>query len=337
MAIRVTLIVLCLLAAACQPFRVGVTHGQQTANFPPANTPEVRELLTRIPLQNQHIMGFGALNPNPSPGVYDWDSLDRRMAFIMSTGAEPVITLCCAPDWMKGGTPGETDWSQIEVEPDPEHFEDYAFLAGLVAARYPYVKYFQVWNELKGFWKLTANTWNMESFVEFYNAVHGAVKAVRPDALIGGPYVPVVVRAEDSSHPSSITGEWGTVDQRSLDVIEYWLDNAEGDFITMDGWLGTTDRGLITTAAESAKMFSEVTKWVRTRTDLPIWWSEVHAAIVSPNWNEFEQAYVTDVTLEALESAGASVALLWDPQADGPCRGCLWSAYGDLSVTGDSL
>ena len=33
------------------------------------------------PLQNQHLMGWGALNPEPKPGEYDWKSLDDRVDF----------------------------------------------------------------------------------------------------------------------------------------------------------------------------------------------------------------------------------------------------------------
>ena len=65
-------------------------------------------------IQNQHIMGWGGGNPEPSPGEYDWGSLDTRVEMMRRTGARMVITLCCAPDWMKGGEPGETDWSNLE-------------------------------------------------------------------------------------------------------------------------------------------------------------------------------------------------------------------------------
>ena len=59
-------------------------------------------------------MGWGGGNPEPSPGEYDWGSLDVRVETMRRTGARMVITLCCAPDWMKGGEPGETDWSNLE-------------------------------------------------------------------------------------------------------------------------------------------------------------------------------------------------------------------------------
>ena len=64
--------------------------------------------------QNHHLMGFGTLNPEPAPGEYDWESLDRRMQLTEETGGRDMLTLCCAPDWMKGGAAGETDWTRLE-------------------------------------------------------------------------------------------------------------------------------------------------------------------------------------------------------------------------------
>jgi hypothetical protein len=69
-------------------------------------------------------------NPEPSPGQYDFRSLDRRMDFIRRSGGIPVIVLCCAPDWMKGGEAGQTDWDRLEDTPLPEHFADFAALSG---------------------------------------------------------------------------------------------------------------------------------------------------------------------------------------------------------------
>ena len=115
---------------------LGVTHAQYSLDSG-GNQEIVAEakalLRSSCHYQNQHIMGWGALNPNPEPGIYRWESLDRRIALIRSMNAVPVITLCAAPDWMKGGHPGETDWSQIEVAPLPEHYHNFAELARLVA------------------------------------------------------------------------------------------------------------------------------------------------------------------------------------------------------------
>src|SRR5207245_1228337 len=103
-------------------------------------------------------------------------TLDARISAIHAMGAVPVITLCCAPDWMKGGQAGTTDWSRIEVAPLSSHYGDFAALAAAVARRYPEVKYYQVWNELKGFWNDSANTWDYVGYTSFYNQVYDALK-----------------------------------------------------------------------------------------------------------------------------------------------------------------
>ncbi|HET8661276.1 MAG TPA: hypothetical protein VFM55_20040, partial [Micromonosporaceae bacterium] len=134
---------------------VGVTHGQYSVDDwgdDDARASAMRVLGATATYQNQHIFGWGALNPQPRPGVYEWTSLDRRMRLVRSTGGTPVITLCCAPDWMKGGRPGETDWTRLHAAPRPEHYRDFAQLAVAVAKRYPQVRHFLVWNEMKGFW-----------------------------------------------------------------------------------------------------------------------------------------------------------------------------------------
>jgi hypothetical protein len=83
------------VAVALRPLQVGVTHTQHTIEDwdPPEAQALARDLLRRTaPIQNQFIMGWGALNPEPAPGQYDWSSLDRLMELIRDTGGEPVIT-----------------------------------------------------------------------------------------------------------------------------------------------------------------------------------------------------------------------------------------------------
>lgn len=308
---------------------VGVSHTESTVGAVTAGRPRSTELavLAQVPVQNVFLMGWGTTNPEPSPGHYDWSTLDERIALIESTGAEPVLTLCCAPDWMKGRPEGTTDWSILDLAPLPEHVEDFAALSAAAAARYPQVTRFQVWNEMKGFYDPATNAWNSAAYTSMYNAVYHAVKAVRPDAQVGGPYAPLDLwsDAATASHPSSLRGPWGVVDQRPLDVIEHWLAHADGgDFVTLDGWIKTRDRGLLIDPFEATDVYRVVTEWLRERTDLPIWWSEVHVA--DPSWSLAHQDAVTTTALMAMAQAGASLALLWSPQADlDGCAGCLWS------------
>lgn len=313
-------------------FAVGTTHAQFSADpwQDEGSVDSARTILDdSVVLQNQHIMGFGALNPQPSPGVYDWETLDNRMDLISQTGSVPVVTLCCAPDWMKGGVEGETDWSTLEDAPDPEYFDEYAALAAEVAQRYPDVYYFLVWNELKGFYLNDEDRWNYEDYTELYNKVYLAVKEVRPDALIGGPYV--VMDSWDPrdtpSHPSGITGPWGQLDQRPLDVLTYWLDNNVGsDFIVVDGRVRGYGEDTSVDPTTGLQKFEVVNRWLQDRTDLPIWWAEWypnHPDVVDPD----EAAQLTIDGLDITRSSGASVVLLWDPNGseDPACHTCLWS------------
>ena len=146
----------------------GLTHTQYSAD-PGGDSRAVagaRSVLsgTGNCLQNQYVMGFGADNPEPSPGVFNFSTLDARLALIRQTGGTPVITLCCSPDWMKGGDAGTTDWSRIDAALLPEHFDDFAAFARKVAQRYPDVRHYQVWSELKGFWSTSLNRWDYEGY-----------------------------------------------------------------------------------------------------------------------------------------------------------------------------
>ena len=301
----------------------GVTHTQDSVD--PWNPKAARlrasaVLAASAPLQAQSLMGWGTLNPEPRPGSYSWSSLDERIRMIVSTGGEPVLTLCCAPDWMKGGAAGSTDWSRIEEAPDRAHYADFAALAAKAAARYPEVHRFLVWNELKGFYDSAANDWDIAAYTDLYNAVYRAVKAVRPDAQIGGPYVVLDSwsSAAATSHPSAISGNWGVLDQRPLDAIRYWLGHAVGaDFLAVDGGTETRDRGLVVDDFDATEKLAAATAWLRTVTTLPIWWAEIYADPNDPGAppGDPRRAAVMAEALVRVARAGASTALLWQPRA----------------------
>jgi hypothetical protein len=313
---------------------LGATHTQADADSwrnPTATARAKTVLRSAVNLQDTSIMGWGLLNPEPSPGVYEWSGLDARVAAMRATGGEMVITLAAAPDWMKGAAPGTTNWNNIEVAPTPQHYQDFANLAAAIAKRYTDVKYFSVWNEMKGFFDATANHWNYVGYTQMYNDVYDALKAVNPAINVGGPYVNVDLWGNPSAggHPSALSGPWGTVDQRPLDVITYWLAHAHGaNFIAIDGSTGTRDRGLVTNPYAAAEYFAAVNKWLQERTKLPIWWMEVYAgmpagtSLASPaaaqiSWNAFS----------VLASSGAAAAMLWDPERfSGSATPGLWTS-----------
>jgi hypothetical protein len=280
--------------------------------------------------QNHHLMGFGTDNPEPEPGEYDWETLDGRMKITEETGQRSMLTLCCAPDWMKGGQEGETDWDQLEEAPLPERYGDFAALAAEAVKRYPQVERVMVWNELKGFWDEGKGRWNYEGYTELYNQVYTAVKQVRPDVQVGGPYV-VLISLEPGGRDAStaVTGPWGAADQRTLDVVDYWLQNNVGaDFLAVDASTGIRNDEGIPSPADGARKYADLARWLQSRSDLPIWWAEYYPQVpegeddagTSP-----ANAAVNLAAIAAMAESGTAGALLWGPQAHDLGSAALWT------------
>ncbi len=286
-------------------FSIGVTlTGRRWTNGNPEAVQRAKALLASgLKLINQHITIFGAEDPEPRPGVYDWRSLDKRMALIRSMHGVPVITLCCAPGWMN--TIGQTEprrtgpysWAVGRVT--SSHIKDYAELCKKVALRYPDVKYFQVWNEFKGYYDKALGNYDYVKYTNFYNAVYEAVKSVRPDAKLGGPYFPFDKR----------------IRKKNWQAIDYWLKHKRGaQFVCFDGWIDGYPP-TSSTKVEAYKMtltdyFGKIAEQFRARTNLPIWISEFYGGWSSNP--QFTAANNASCYLHALLS-GVYVALLWGP------------------------
>ena len=191
--------------------------------------------------QNTHIMGWG-----PGAILTDINGVPSNLDTILTPHINKVtelgqgmITFCTAPGWMKASGNGnprsnQGDWS-MESAVLPQFEDAYANLCAAIAEKYTDVKYFQVWNEFKGLWDTRQNNWDYERYTRFYNKIYRMVKAVRPDALIGGFYQ--VIPGDGSAE---ILGSTGTathmpIDSRTRNGIAYFLKNAEGiDFFCVD-------------------------------------------------------------------------------------------------------
>ncbi|MGY1581543.1 xylan 1,4-beta-xylosidase [Streptomyces sp. MN13] len=330
----------------------GFTHTQFSADEgSPEAVARVEDRLRDAGLpQNQHIMGWGADNPEPVKGGYDFDALDLRVDFMRASGATPVITLCCAPDWMKGGEAGadRTDWSQaaLETAPEPGHYDDFAALAATVAKRYPDVRHFIVWNEFKGFWNDAGHRWDHEGYTRMYNLVYKALKAVDEDIMVGGPYLVMDSLDPRQQHASTaLRGPWGAMDQRVLDAFDYWNRHKAGaDFVVVDGSSYTRDDELLPDEFAATDKFTAVGEWVRGRTggELPLWWAEYYVEPADGNddrhgWSETRRVAVQAAGMIAMVRGGASSGFYWNPEAErGPeCPGCLWTPTGTASGGGE--
>jgi hypothetical protein len=326
-------------------FQVGYDYTQNShlpsdAGGNTAAVASAKRLLTSMgTFQNVALMGWGSGDPEPRPGVFSWGSLDSGVAVMGQTvpAGQRMISLASAPGWMKVGGSSQ-EWN-LNAAVDPSHFHDFASLAADVAERYdgahtgtngkllPKVDYFDVWNEMKGFWNGQDNTWDYKSYTEMYNDVYRAIKAVRPDALIGGPYAPVGAgtSAATADH-SSIQGGFGVVDQRSLDVIAYWLKHKAGaQFLSMAGGPAATSES----GFASGQYFVAVADWIRSlnsqaypgASTLPLMWAEFYPGLDSTTGFASGQEAVAIDMSSAIQAgvAGINHLLLWEMEgnADG--------------------
>ncbi len=320
----------------------GFTHTQYSADEgDPAATDRVEKLVSNaggLP-QDQALMGWGADNPEPVKGRYDFGAMDRRIDFIRRSGGTPVVTLCCSPDWMKGGKAGvdNTNWSlsALETAPLPEHYADFAALAATVARRYPDVRHFVVWNEFKGFWSDTKGRWDYEGYTKLYNLVYKALKKVDKKIMVGGPYLvmdSVDPRADEAS--KTFKGPWGAMDQRVLEAFDYWNKHKAGaDFVVVDGSSYTNDDEMLPNEFAATDKLTAVGRWVRQETgNLPLWWAEYYVEPADGKderngWSEPRRVAVQAAGMIAMVKGGASSGFYWNPEdekGDG-CAGCLWT------------
>ena len=309
--------------------KLGVTYMQYNLN-PWGDADAIARgkalLQDRFTYHAQHIFGFGVGSPEPLPGDYHWVDLDSRMALAEELGGTPVITLATAPTWMTdpdwepGLYPDETDWSKIERAPLPEHVDAFASLCARIAARYPQVTYFQVWNELKGMWHPTENRWDYERYTALYNTVYDSVKHVRPDAQLGGPYVVMDTWKNPSGDMISDiqSPEYGTLDKRVMDVVTYWLRHRHGgEFLVVDGGVKPKDANDLD-PIQATKKFHDVSLWLKSQTTLPLWWAEDYVNMTSDMAGDtLRQAPALACMLAYYTLAGVDVSLRWAPEAQG--------------------
>lgn len=333
---------------------------------------------------NTHIMAWGPGNPWPIPSSTEptyWTSLDSNMSIIRFTGKTPVITLCEAPWWMKGRLEADgtttmvteaNEWEPIAYESRvlDNKMTQWIKLVRRVAERYmvaPYnVRHFSVWNELKGYYNPSTNSYDYNSsagvpsgsnakhgFTYMYNLVYQEIRQVATEkgiALssikIGGPYPSLSIgsSANSMSHPSSVTGPWGVLDKRGLDAMSYWLTNKlGGEFISLDGYNTTTFGSDNVDAFGMCDMFAAANNWIRAQNGgsaIPIWWTEWYVKRTGlPATNAAFNAVGAYATIKQITS-DVSVILLWggteDPSDTDPLLPPMWTSTS-ISGGGQAL
>jgi len=301
---------------------LGVTHTQVGLGGGPKGLGQIRRLLgSATRFQNQHLYGWGAANPEPAPGVFRWKSLDRRIARMRAVGTEPVITLCCAPDWMT--RVGRRTSTYPTLPPTARHVRDFAALAAAVARRYRDVRHFIVWNQMKGYYLRRAKTWDAAGYTRLYNAVYAALKRVDRRIRVGGPYLSIEGSGSSSFARRPTYATAAPLTPRNRDALGYWLRHRRGaDFVAISRPLIAPDHdhNRYTTAQllGLVRWFGEVARKISAMTRLPIWYAEDHVRPLTGRAAVAGEALM----LVAQMKAGVSVSLRWGPQA--PLSGPGW-------------
>ena len=210
---RMTLFVLLLALAACVAASsvqasTGVRYGiqddawlefgpgtldQRLATFKRLGVPIVRftlrwnEIARRRPKQPT----------SPRDPAYDWRRPDRVLRGLRRYGLTPVLTLVGTPGWANGGR------APNFAPPRPRDFRRFATA---VARRYPWVRYWLIWNEPNK--RLWLRPTRPAIYVRhLLNPGYEAIHAVLPHARVGGGATgPKARRA--ASHPLPGCAAW---------------------------------------------------------------------------------------------------------------------------------
>jgi hypothetical protein len=358
---------------------LGITHVDQGLDYPQGSNDlnainNAKALIKQaFPYEDTPIMAWGAPDPWPDPTQPEptnWGYLDSRMQLIADTGGIPVITLSEAPWWMKGqlqanGTTSlltaSDEWSDIAYNSRilDNEMGNWLHLVQRVAERYmapPYnVRYFQVWNELKGYYNPGTNAYDYTTspgnpsgpnatngYTYMYNQVYMRLMQVATELHIsqgaikvGGPYVVVDSwSSPNQSHLSNLREAYGIYDERSLDVILYWLQHKVGaGFIALDTGNANKDNVNTADAFTSSERFADLTTWLRSlnpkrypgATTLPVWFAEWYAMpygnTPDNNYNNAIKAYAMIKFLEA----GGAVAFSWGWSINGASDSGIWT------------
>lgn len=264
-------------------------------------------------IMDQPLYGFGSsVNPEPTNGHYDLSGLQSRLGIISNAKGMAVMTLINAPSWMH---PGSNSFSE---PPDPQFYVDYANLCAYVAKSLPQIKYFVVWAEMRKFYQYDHSNFGAANYTTMYNDVYRAIKAARPNDLVGGPYADMASTATPypNTTASTLHGAWGYIDPAMQNAFTYWLKHKVGaDFVAIDGAtdIALSNNASLTSVITASQKYALVDQWIRSQTTLPIWWMESHIAPLT-GWGEQEGAAARIATLILMNTSGASVGMQWQPQ-----------------------
>jgi hypothetical protein len=148
------------------------TLGQRLATFKRLGVP-----LVRFTLRWDEIALRRPRDPtSPRDRAYDWRGPDRVLRGLRRYGLTPVLTLVGTPAWANSGRAPNFA---------PPHVRDFGAFARAAARRYPWVRYWLIWNEPNH--RLWLRPTRAAIYVQhLLNPAYEAIHAVLPHAQVGG-------------------------------------------------------------------------------------------------------------------------------------------------------
>jgi hypothetical protein len=117
----------------------------------------------------------------PQPNQYDWTLNDRLLRRLHAEGFEIVLEVVTVPLWA-AGNPEECAKSDLLCYPDNKYGQHMMRLAELSVQRYPFVRYYEFWNE-PDFWP-NFGRGNIERYGFWLKAFYDGVKKTDPSVLV---------------------------------------------------------------------------------------------------------------------------------------------------------
>lgn len=181
---------------------LGVLHGPYSldAYGAPDSLARGRAVLAAsTTLQLQYLYGYGAANPSPDAGTYDFASLDARLGgVIKATGGTAVLGLGGAPDRMLDTAPTDTNLSH-RFGPSADHLADFQSLVTVVAQRYGTELPYAILGAMKDSPTVTPGQWDV-------------------DAYLDGGYLPLAAQLSSGFHFVKLGGPWLRIEGTGSDA-----------------------------------------------------------------------------------------------------------------------
>lgn len=297
----------------------------------PAWTAISAKAATLYGAQSTHIFPFGLqepwskynsapANPAPTSGISlgvntdgTWQTAPWTLtgALTAMSGATKHMKLYGAPWWMRHKvTPtglvdcNNTDMYSAVGRVKPSRLNDYLALidATVTVALKAGVRYFSVWNELKGYLDNGPADMSMNpgsstvgmGYGYFYKRVTETVDLVAArmgitGVKVGGAYVVQRGRSTSASATTAVSGAWGWLDKGGYDAVEQFManviaNNLRLDFISVDG--ADYNKGLATDGSAKPSDWYAADDWVNGQRyhDIHMWLSKWGKPII---WDEY--------------------------------------------------